>query len=65
MLCRLYSYMPQCAAYKCSISHVVGFLKGKSAILLHREFPSQRRSGKHFGIRGYYVSTVGIDKKKV
>ena len=50
---------------KYSISYIVGFLKGKSAILLHREFPSQRRFGKHFWIRGYYVSTVGLDEKKV
>jgi putative transposase len=50
---------------KYSIAYVVGFLKGKSAIRLHREFPSRTKGSKHFWIRGYYVSTVGLDEKKV
>ena len=50
---------------KYSIAYVVGFLKGKSAIRLHREFPSKERGSKHFWIRGYFVSTVGLDEKKV
>lgn len=48
---------------KYSVSYVVGFLKGKSAIRLHREF--WRRGGKNFWIRGYFASTVGLDEKKV
>jgi putative transposase len=44
---------------------VAGFLKGKSAIRLNREFSTQRKASKHFWIRGYYVSTVGLDEKKV
>jgi len=43
----------------------VGFLKGKSAIRLHQEFPSKERGSKNFWIRGYFVSTVGLDEKKV
>jgi putative transposase len=50
---------------KYSVSHIVGFLKGKSAIRLHREFPSYKQTNKHFWIRGYYVSTVGLDEQKV
>ncbi len=50
---------------KYSIANVVGFLKGKSAIRLHRKFPSKERGLKHFWIRGYFVSTVGLDEKKV
>ncbi len=50
---------------KYSIAYVVGFLKGKSAIRLHREFPSKEMGSKHFWIRGYFVSTVGLDEKKV
>ena len=48
-----------------SIANVVGFLKGKSAIRLHREFIDNKTGGKHFCFRGYYVSTVGLDEKKV
>ena len=50
---------------KYSISHVVGFLKGKSAIRLHREFYSQMKDGKSFWARGYFVSTVGLDEKTI
>jgi putative transposase len=41
------------------------FLKGKSAIRLHREFIGRGAVGKHFWVRGYYVSTVGLDEQKV
>ncbi len=50
---------------KYSIAYVVGFLKGKSAIRLHRDFPSKEKGSNHFWIRGYFVSTVGLDKKKI
>jgi putative transposase len=49
---------------KFSISEVTGFLKGKSAIRLHREF-GQRNPNKNFWVRGYYVSTVGYDEQQV
>jgi len=48
-----------------SIANVVGFLRGKSAIRLYREFITKKAEGKHFWIRGYYVSTVGLDEKRV
>ena len=50
---------------KYSVAKVTGFLKGKSAIRLHREFAGQRTSGKHFWIRGYCVSTVGLDEEQI
>ena len=50
---------------KYSVANVTGFLKGKSAIRLHREFVGQRTSGKHFWIRGYCVSTVGLDEEQI
>jgi putative transposase len=40
---------------------IVGFLKGKSAIRLKKEFSNSKSTGKHFWIRGYFVSTVGLD----
>jgi len=49
---------------KYSVANVLGFLKGKSAIRLHREFGSMGM-GKHFWIRGYNVSTVGLDEKQI
>ena len=50
---------------KFSIAYVVGFLKGKSAIRLSREFRTKAKGSKSFWIRGYFVSTVGLDGKAV
>jgi putative transposase len=45
-------------------SQVMKVLKGKSAQRLRREFPelAQRYWGMHIWARGYFVSTVGIDR---
>ena len=52
---------------KYSVANTVGFLKGKSAIRIHREFLGQKRNftGLHFWARGYCVSTVGLDEAKI
>ena len=52
---------------KYSVSGIVGYLKGKSAIRFHREYTiSQNRFiGYHFWARGYFVSTVGLDEARV
>jgi len=48
---------------KYSIAFVIGFLKGKSAVRIHRELLRERRmTGLHFWARGYCVSTVGLDE---
>jgi putative transposase len=49
---------------KYSPSHVMKILKGKSAEYLRREFPelAKRYWGLHIWARGYFVSTVGIDR---
>lgn len=46
---------------KDAVSHVVGYIKGKSAITLAREYGDRKRNfvGQHFWARGYFVSTVG------
>jgi len=52
---------------KFSVANTVGFIKGKSAIRIHREYLARNRNftGFHFWARGYYVSTVGLDEKVV
>jgi len=52
---------------KYSVSQVVGFIKGKSAIHLARVYGEKRRNftGEHFWARGYFVSTVGRDEDTV
>ena len=48
---------------KFSVSHTVGFLKGKSAVRIHRELLGEKRmTGLHFWATGYCVSTVGLDE---
>ena len=52
---------------KYSVSSVVGFIKGKSAIHLARVYGENRRNfvGQHFWARGYFVSTVGRDESVI
>jgi putative transposase len=49
---------------KYSVSQVVGFIKGKSAIHLARVYGERERNfvGQHFWARGFFVSTVGRDE---
>ena len=51
---------------KYSIALIIGFLKGKSAVLIHRKIlKTKKATGLHFWARGYCVSTVGLDEEKV
>ena len=52
---------------KYSVSQVVGYLKGKSAIHIARVYAGRRKNfvGQNFWARGYWVSTVGKDEAAV
>ena len=52
---------------KYSVSAVIGYVKGKSAIRMARDFMGRHQSfkGYHFWARGYFVSTVGIDEEVI
>ena len=52
---------------KYSVASVIGFLKGKSAIAVARQFGGKQRNftGEHFWARGYAVSTVGFELEQV
>ena len=50
-----------------SVSSFVGYLKGKSTLLIferHAEL-KYKYGNRHFWCRGYYVSTVGRNEKAV
>jgi len=49
---------------KYSVSQVIGYMKGKSAIHIAREFAGRKRNfvSQNFWARGYFVSTVGRDE---
>jgi len=66
MLCPDHVHMCLKVAPKYSIAFVIGFLKGKSAVRIHRQILKQKRvTGLHFWSRGYCVSTVGLDEQTV
>ena len=52
---------------KYAVSNVVGYIKGKSAIAIARNFGGRERNftGEVFWARGYFVSTVGLDESMV
>ena len=51
---------------KYSVSNTVGFIKGKSAIRIHRELLGiKRMTGLSFWATGYCVSTVGLDEETI
>lgn len=52
---------------KYSVSQVVGYIKGKSAIHIARDYMGRGKNytGMSFWARGYFVSTVGRDEKVI
>ena len=49
---------------KYSVSQIVGYIKGKTAIHIARELFGKKRNftGEEFWARGYHVSTIGRDE---
>lgn len=52
---------------KYSVSEVIGYIKGKSAIAVARKFGGRKRNfnGEKFWARGYAVSTTGLEVEKI
>ncbi len=52
---------------KYSVSQVIGYIKGKSAIHIARTYSGRKQNftGQSFWARGYFVSTVGRDEDTV
>ena len=52
---------------KLSISSFMGFLKGKSSLIIHERHANlkYKYGNRHFWCRGYYVDTVGKNTKKI
>ena len=50
---------------KYSVANTVGYLKGKSAVKIHRTMGNKRVTGLHFWSSGYCVSTVGLDEETI
>ena len=52
---------------KYSVSEVMGYLKGKSSLMIFDRHANlkYKYGNRHFWARGYYVDTVGRNKKQV
>lgn len=52
---------------KHSVASIIGYIKGKSAIAVARQFGSKKRNfaGEKFWARGYAVSTVGFNADQI
>ena len=52
---------------KMSVSGGIGYLKGKSSLMLYEQFGELKFKYRHreFWCRGYYVGTVGKNKAKI
>jgi putative transposase len=53
---------------KLSVSEFMGVLKGKTATMMFKSYPTLRKKpywGNHFWSRGYFVSTVGVDEERI
>ncbi|WP_441650862.1 IS200/IS605 family transposase [Enterococcus faecalis] len=52
---------------KLSVSGFMGFLKGRSAVIIHERHANLKYNygNRSFGSKGYYVSTVGLNQKYI
>ena len=52
---------------KMSVSSFMGYLKGKSSLMIFEKWGNMRYKyrNREFWCRGYYVDTVGKDTKKI
>lgn len=52
---------------KYSVSKIMGYLKGKSALMIFERFANLKYKfgNRHFWAQGYYVSTVGLNEATI
>ena len=51
---------------KIAVSEFMGYLKGKSALMIFDKHPECKKGpNRHFWAKGYFVSTVGINKEVI
>ena len=52
---------------KYSVAQIMGYIKGKSSLMIFEKYANlkYKYGNRHFWCRGYYVSTVGANKKAI
>jgi putative transposase len=66
-LCKDHVHMLVRIPPKYSVSSIVGYLKGKSSLIIFDRHANlkYKYGNRHFWCRGYYVDTVGKNTKKI
>lgn len=66
-LCKDHIHMLVSIPPKYSVAQIVGYLKGKSSLMIFDRFANlkYKYGNRHFWCRGYYVDTVGRNKKAI
>lgn len=67
MLCKDHIHMLISIPPKYSVSQIMGYLKGKSSLMIFDRHANlkYKYGNRHFWARGYYVDTVGRNKKQI
>ena len=52
---------------KYSVSQIMGYFKGKSSFMIYEKYANlkYKYGNRHFWCRGYYVSTVGRNRRAI
>ena len=66
-VCKDHVHMLVKAPPKVSVSGFVGYLKGRSSLMIYEKYPELKYKyrNREFWCRGYYVDTVGTNAKKI
>ena len=66
-VCKDHIHMLVTIPPKYSVSQIVGYLKGKSSLIIFEKYANMKYKygNRHFWCRGYYVDTVGKNKKAI
>ena len=65
--CPDHIYMLVTIPPKYSVAQIVGYLKGKSSLMIFEKYANMKYKygNRHFWCRGYYVDTVGKNTKAI
>ena len=66
-LCKDHIHMLISIPPKYSVSQIMGYLEGKSSLMIFEKYANMKYKygNRHFWCRGYYVDTVGRNKKVI
>lgn len=66
-VCKDHVHMLVKIPHKVSVSSFVGYLKGRSSLMIYEKYPELKYKyrNREFWCRGYYVDTVGKNAKKI